>query len=300
MSFKDQERVARAKDKAEERTVTLPDGTSVPSIGQGTWYMGEDPREKDQEVKALQLGVEAGMKLIDTAEMYADGGAEEVTGEAIKGKREDVFLVSKAYPHHGGKDTLPKACEQSLRRLKTDYIDLYLLHWRGSIPLEETIEGMEQLKREGKIRRWGVSNFDTKDMEELLGKEQGSNCAVNQVLYHLGSRGIDYDLLPWQRQHNMPIMAYSPLARGDDHSRVSLVNHPTVKEIAEEHQVKPLQIALAWTIRNHDTIAIPKAVQENHVIENAEAASIILSEQELAQLDEAFPEPDKKVPLDII
>lgn len=299
MSILDKKKIVEIRNRLEKRVVTLPDGTSVPCLGQGTWKMGENPQAKEQEIKALQLGIELGMKLIDTAEMYGDGGAERIVGEAIKGRRDEVFLVSKVYPHNAGLNMISKACENSLKRLGTDRLDLYLLHWRGRIPLEETIEGMEKLRKEGKILRWGVSNFDTDDMEELWNAAKGQNCATNQVLYHLGSRGIDFDLLPWQREHNMPIMAYSPIAQGGS-LRKQLLTDPIVNEIAEKYNVKPLQIALAWTIRTNDVIAIPKAVQEQHVIENAEAASIELTEEDLNRLDEVFPKPNKKVPLDII
>lgn len=261
--------------------------------------MGEKPQEKAKEIKALQLGIELGMKVIDTAEMYGNGASERLVGEAIKGRRDDVFLVSKVYPHNAGLDKISIACENSLKRLGTDYLDLYLLHWRGRIPLEETIEGMEKLRKEGKILRWGVSNFDTDDMKELWNTTNGSNCATNQVLYHLGSRGIDFDLLPWHREHHVPIMAYSPLAQGGA-LRKQLLTDPIINEIAKKYNVKPLQIALAWTIRTNDVIAIPKAGQEQHVLENAEAAAIELTQEDLDRLDEAFPKPRKKVPLDII
>ncbi|MBP3040746.1 aldo/keto reductase [Bacillaceae bacterium Marseille-Q3522] len=191
----------------------LPDGTAIPSIGQGTWYMGEDPDKEADEIRALQLGIQLGMSLIDTAEMYGNRKTERL-GKAIKGMRDHVFLVSKVYPHIAGAKKIVKACENSLKRLGTEYLDLYLLHWRGSIPLAETIEGMEKLQKEGKIRRWGVSNFDTSDMNDLINTSTGKNCSVNQVLYHLGSRGIEYDLLPWHKDHGIPIMAYSPLAQG--------------------------------------------------------------------------------------
>lgn len=281
------------------KTVALSDGTPVPVLGQGTWYMGERPQAKAKEIKSLQLGIELGMKLIDTAEMYGDGESERLVGEAIKGRREDVFLVSKVYPHHAGLTSIARACENSLKRLGTDCLDLYLLHWRGRIPLEETIEGMERLKKEGKILRWGVSNFDTADMKELWSLRKGSHCVTNQVLYHLGSRGIDYDLLPWQREHHVPVMAYCPLAQGGSLRR-QLLSEPTVKEIADRHNVKPLQIALAWTIRANHVIAIPKASQEQHVRENAEAACIELTEEDLKRLDQVFPKPPTKVPLDIV
>ncbi|WP_010277880.1 aldo/keto reductase [Paenibacillus senegalensis] len=283
----------------EERTVKFPDGTQVPAIGQGTWRMGERPGEKEKEVKALQLGLELGMTLLDTAEMYGEGGAEEVTGEAIRGIRDQVFLVSKVYPHHAGRKSLRKACENSLQRLGTDYLDLYLLHWRGNIPLQETVDGMEELRKEGKIARWGVSNFDTDEMKELWACDGGSRCATNQVLYHLGSRGIEYDLLPWMRKEGIPLMAYCPIAQGGL-LRQELTTHPTVQSIADAHDVSPIQLILAWSIRNGDVIAIPKAVQQNHVLDNAKAASIRLSEKQLAQLDQAFPPPDRKVGLDIV
>src|SRR5699024_1488415 len=213
--------------------------------------------------------------------------------EAIKGRRDEVFLVSKAYPFHAGLDRIEEACDASLRRLGTDYLDLYLLHWRGSVPLEETVEGMERLRSKGKIKRWGVSNFDTADMEELWHTPNGDHCQVNQVLYHLGSRVIDYDLVPWQREHNRPIMAYSPLAQGGT-LRKQLFTEPVMWEIAEKYNAEPLQIALAWVIRSNQCLAIPKAVQEEHVIANAEAAGIDLTEEDLNKIDRVFPKPMKK------
>jgi diketogulonate reductase-like aldo/keto reductase len=299
MSLLDDKRMMEIKNHLEKQVVTLPDGTSLPSLGQGTWYMGENPEVREKEIKALQEGLELGMKLIDTAEMYGNGDSEKLVGEVIKGHRDDVFLVSKFYPHHAGLDMISTACENSLKRLGTDHLDLYLLHWRGRVPLAETIEGMEKLKKEGKILRWGVSNFDTDDMNELWNTPNGRNCVTNQVLYHLGSRGIDFDLLPWHREHNMPIMAYSPLAQGGS-LRSQLISAPIINEIAAKYNVKPLQIALAWVIRTNDVIAIPKAVQEQHVIQNAEAATIQLTEEDLNRLDEVFPKPRKKMPLDII
>ncbi|MCM3168590.1 aldo/keto reductase [Peribacillus frigoritolerans] len=299
MSLHDEKKRTEIKNALKKRVVTLPDGTSLPSIGQGTWYMGESPKVKDKEIKALQQGIELGMRLIDTAEMYGNGDSERLVGEAIKGRRDDVFLVSKVYPHHAGLDMIAKACENSLKRLGTDHLDLYLLHWRGRVPLAETIEGMEKLRKDGKIVRWGVSNFDTDDMKELWNTANGKNSVTNQVLYHLGSRGIDFDLLPWQREHNMPIMAYSPLAQGGSLRR-QLLSDPTIREIAEKYNVQPLQIALAWTIRSNHVIAIPKAVQEEHVLANAEAATIELTQEDLNRLDEVFPKPNRKVPLDII
>jgi diketogulonate reductase-like aldo/keto reductase len=290
---------SKSSNSLGQRVVSFPDGTSVPLLGQGTWNIGEKQGMKEEEVKALRLGIELGMTLIDTAEMYGSGGAESVVGDAIKGLREQVFLVSKVYPHNAGRNKIVEACEDSLRRLKTDHLDLYLLHWRGQIPLKETVEGMEKLKKEGKILRWGVSNFDKDDMEELFTIPNGANCMTNQVLYHLGSRGIEFDLLPWHKSHQIPIMAYSPVAQGGS-LRKQLLTDATVRTIAEEHSAKPMQIILAWSIRSNHVIAIPKAVQLEHIRENAEAASIELTAEDLARLDEIFPAPIKKMPLDII
>lgn len=299
MSLQNEKNRTETKRALNQRVVTLPDGTELPCVGQGTWKMGEDPRMQEKEVKALQLGIELGMKVIDTAEMYADGSSERVVGEAIKGCREEIFLISKVYPHNAGLDSIEKACENSLKRLGTDYLDLYLLHWRGYVPLEETIQGMEKLRKEGKIKRWGVSNFDTIDMEELWNTPNGKNCMINQVLYHLGSRGIDYDLVPWHKEHQLPIMAYSPLAQGGSLRR-QLLTDPTIQEIAEKYDAQPLQIALAWTIRSNHVLAIPKAVQAEHVWANAQAATIELTNEDLDKLDQVFPKPTRKMPLDII
>lgn len=299
MSLQNEKNRTETKRALHQRVVTLPDGTELPCVGQGTWKMGEDPRMQEKEVKALQLGIELGMKVIDTAEMYADGSSERVVGEAIKGCREEIFLISKVYPHNAGLDSIEKACENSLKRLGTDYLDLYLLHWRGYVPLEETIQGMEKLRKEGKIKRWGVSNFDTIDMEELWNTPNGKNCMINQVLYHLGSRGIDYDLVPWHKEHQLPIMAYSPLAQGGSLRR-QLLTDPTIQEIAEKYDAQPLQIALAWTIRSNQVLAIPKAVQAEHVWANAQAATIELTNEDLDKLDQVFPKPTRKMPLDII
>lgn len=290
---------AEISQTLQQRTVALPDGVRLPAIGQGTWNIGDVPSQKEQEISSIRLGIELGMTLIDTAEMYGEGKSERLVGEAIRGKRDQVFLVSKVYPHNAGKKDILRACEKSLERLGTDTLDLYLLHWRGRIPLAETVEGMEQLKKEGKIKRWGVSNFDVKDMEELMQVPGGDNCAVNQVLYHLGSRGIEFELLSWHKEQEIPIMAYSPLAQGGT-LRKELITNPVLKKIAETHDVSPLQIALAWTIRSGQVISIPKAGQPHHVTANAEAAAIRLTDEELRQLDEAFPPPSHKPPLDII
>ncbi|MDQ0192042.1 diketogulonate reductase-like aldo/keto reductase [Paenibacillus wynnii] len=279
--------------------ITLADGATVPRIGQGTWFMGDSTFDREGEISALRLGVELGMDLIDTAEMYGDGKSELLVGEAIKGIREEVFLVSKVYPHNAGQERIVTSCEESLRRLGTDYLDLYLLHWRGNIPLEETVEGMEQLVTQGKIARWGVSNLDTEDMKELTRISRGTHCVTNQVLYHLGSRGIEYDLLPWQRSRRMPIMAYSPLAQAGS-LRKGLVENEIVQEIAKKHNASPLQILLAWTTREGDVMAIPKASSREHVIENASAGLLQLTAEEHWRLDDAFQMPSWKVPLDMI
>ncbi|WP_025689566.1 aldo/keto reductase [Paenibacillus zanthoxyli] len=279
--------------------ISLPDGATVPRIGQGTWNIGDNASRRSEEVEALRLGIELGMTLIDTAEMYGEGRSETVVGEAVQGIRDKVFLVSKVYPHNAGLKQIAKSCENSLKRLGTDRLDLYLLHWRGRVPLEETVEGMERLVQQGKIARWGVSNFDTADMEELFRLAQGTHCATNQVLYHLGSRGIEFDLLPWQRKRQMPIMAYSPLAQAGA-LRKGLIQNEAVKEIAAAHGASPLQVLLAWCIRAGDVIAIPKASSREHVMQNAAAGLITLSGDELRLLDEAFPEPARKMPLDII
>jgi len=287
------------RNKAAARTVRLPDGTELPAIGQGTWYMGESSHQRDNEVRALQSGLELGMTLIDTAEMYADGRAEEVTGEAIKGRRDEAFIVSKVYPHHAGRKHMQTACENSLKRLNTDRIDLYLLHWRGHIPLEETVQELERLKGSGKILRWGVSNLDTEDMEELWGIHGGEQCATNQVLYHAASRGIEHDLLPWQRERHIPVMAYCPLAQGG-RLRRDLLEHPVIRDIASARAVRPAQIALSWVIRDGDVLAIPKAVQPDHVADNAAAMDIVLTAEELERINKAFPAPGRKVPLDMV
>ncbi|ANS73355.1 hypothetical protein AWM70_01130 [Paenibacillus yonginensis] len=281
------------------RQVEFIPGEPVPVLGQGTWYMGENAAHRKQEVYALQLGLDLGLPLIDTAEMYAEGGAEQVVGEAIRGRRDQVFLVSKVYPHHAAGAKMKQACERSLKRLGTDYMDLYLLHWRGDIPLAETVAALEELRQSGKIRSWGVSNFDTADMEELWSLPDGERCAANQVLYHAASRGIEVDLLPWARRHQVPTMAYCPLAQGGQLRR-ELLTHPVIRRIAEERSVTPAQIALAWVIREDGIVAIPKAVQPQHVKDNAAAANIRLTAQELDDINKVFPAPPGKVPLDIV
>ena len=284
--------------KSSQRRVNLKDGTAVPQMGQGTWHIGESRSNAAREADALRLGIELGMTLIDTAEMYAEGVAESVVGEAITGRRDGLFIVSKVYPHNAGRRNIARSCENSLRRLKTDRIDLYLLHWRGSVPLKETIEGMEDLIAKGRILRWGVSNFDTDDMQELFNCAGGSRCATNQVLYHLGSRGVEFDLLPFQNKQRMPLMAYCPIAQAGSLRR-ELLSNRTVCDIASARGVKPLQIALSWCVRTPNVIAIPKASSPEHVLENARAAAITLTQEELAALDAAFPPPRRKMMLDM-
>ncbi|UQZ84213.1 General stress protein 69 [Paenibacillus konkukensis] len=299
MSAIGEERMEQIRGALAKRKLRLPGGAELPVLGQGTWRIGDDPARRNEEIRALRLGVELGMNLIDTAEMYGDGKSEALVGEAVEGIRDSVFLVSKVYPHNAGRDRIARSCEQSLKRLKTDRLDLYLLHWRGSIPLEETIEGMERLVEAGKIRRWGVSNFDKDDMLELTRLARGTHCAINQVLYHLGSRGIEYDLLPWQRERGMPMMAYSPLAQAGA-LRKGLIHNKAVADIAAKRRISPLQLLLAWCIREDHVLAIPKAATERHVIENAEAVLVELTDEELAALDGQFPKPVRKLPLDIV
>lgn len=274
-------------------------GMRLPAIGQGTWYMGENAANRRQEVAALSAGISQGLTLIDTAEMYAEGGAEEVVGEAIRGQRDEVFLVSKVYPWNAGGQKIVTACEASLRRLGTETIDLYLLHWRGGFELAETVEGMQALVAQGKIRHWGVSNLDLADMHELFQVDGSEACAANQVLYHLASRGIEYDLLPWCQSHAIPVMAYCPLAQAG-RLRSGLLADSTVLDIASAHRATAAQILLAWVIHHQGVMAIPKAATVAHVEENAAALNIALTAEDLSRLDKAFPAPGRKVALDVV
>ena len=280
------------------KTLLLPSGSAIPVLGQGTWYMGEDPVQKKREIDALRLGMDLGMNLIDTAEMYADGGAEEVVGQAIQGRRAEVFLVSKVYPHNADRRGIQAACERSLRRLGTDYLDLYLLHWRGSVPLAETLEAFESLKKAGKIRDFGVSNFDRNDMLEASALPGGDQIAANQVLYNLMRRGPEWDLLPWCSEHAVPVIAYSPLESSASGQR-RLLNNQHLKEIARRHDARPAQIALAWLLRQENVVAIPKAVDPAHVRENRASLEITLTAQDLVGLDQAFSPPLRSTPLDM-
>jgi diketogulonate reductase-like aldo/keto reductase len=284
------------------KTLRLAGGVEVPVLGQGTWYIGEMPDETrgetpgegparaKAEAAALQLGIELGMSLVDTAEMYAEGGAEEVVGRAIAGRRKEVFLVSKVYPHNADSRGVPAACKRSLSRLGTDYLDLYLLHWRGAVPLPETLEAFAALKSAGAIRAYGVSNFDTADMKQAYALPGGKEIAVNQVLYNLARRGPEWELLPWCRAHGVAVMAYSPLESSSDEQR-RLLSNAGLKAVAARHRATPAQIALAWLLAQEGVIVIPKAVDPAHVRENRAAADIVLTAQDMADLDRAFPPP---------
>jgi diketogulonate reductase-like aldo/keto reductase len=273
-------------------TTTLPSGEMIPVLGQGTWHMAEDPRRRADEIAALRLGIDLGMTLIDTAEMYADGGAEELVGQAIEGRRDEVFLVSKVLPHHATRRGTVEACDRSLMRLNVDTIDLYLLHWFGTIPLEETLDAFDVLIGAGKIRYWGVSNFDVADLEKLVDLTGGEQVATDQVLYNLNRRGIEFDLLPWCRRSGLPVMAYSPIEQG------RLLRHPGLLAVAARYPgVTPAQVALAWVLRQDGVCAIPRASKPAHVRENRAALDIRLTSQDLADLDRAFPPPTHKQPL---
>lgn len=275
-------------------TVTLPSGETVPQLGQGTWRMGEAARLRNEEVAALKLGLDLGMTLIDTAEMYGNGNAEEIVAEAVEGRRDACFIVSKVLAENSTRARTITACERSLKRLKTDRIDLYLLHWRGPAPLHETLEAFQTLQEKGAIRSWGVSNFDIGDMEELFALAGGSACASNQVLYNLRRRGIEAGLLPWCRERSIPIMAYSPIEQG------RILRDRVLTAVALRHRATTAQIALAWVLRQKDMMVIPKARTLEHVRENRAALDIVLSEQDLAELDRAFPPPKGPRPLELL
>ena len=275
------------------RTVRLPDGTVVPALGQGTWMMAEDPLRRRDEIAALREGVDLGLTLIDTAEMYADGESERLVGEAVAGRRDQVFIVSKAYPQNASRSRLRSACEASLDRLGTDRLDLYLLHWRGSVPLAETVAAMEGLREDGLILRWGVSNLDTADMEDLV-VAGGDGCATNQILYNLTRRGPELDLLPWLGARSVPAMAYSPVEQG------RLVEHDELSTIAADMGATAAQVALAWVLGRDQVIAIPKAGTVAHVRDNRAALEVVLDEATVARLDAAFPRPRTRRPLEML
>ncbi|UWM79812.1 aldo/keto reductase [Rhizobium sp. SRDI969] len=275
-------------------SITFPNGTEVPALGQGTWAMGEDAGHAKAEIESLKAGIDLGMTLIDTAEMYGDGGAEEIVGQAIRGRRDEVFIVSKVYPWNASLHGTIEACERSLERLGTDRIDLYLLHWRGNYPLTETVAAFETLKASGKIGAWGVSNFDTDDMEELLGVPNGANVAANQVLYNLSRRGIEFDLLPWCQSRGIPIMAYSPIDQG------SILHHPKLIHIAKAYQATPAQLALAFLLERDGVIVIPKTANAERAAENRDCVSLDITDDDWDALDAAFPPPARKKPLEML
>lgn len=264
-------------------------------LGQGTWRLGEDAAKRQAEIDGLIIGLDLGMTLIDTAEMYGDGGAEKVVGKAIQGRRDDVYLVSKVYPHHASAKGTIEACKRSLERLKTDYLDLYLLHWPGSVPLTETLSAFKLLKKEGFILDYGVSNFDLKGMQKAVALPGGNEIATNQVLYNLVNRGIEWDLLPWSRENALPVMSYSPIETSTVHQR-GFLDHPVLTSIGEQYNATPAQIAIAWLIRQ-GVIVIPKASNPKHIHENRNALDIVLKTADMDLLDQAFPPPTHQVPL---
>jgi diketogulonate reductase-like aldo/keto reductase len=275
------------------RSVSLPSGEQIPALGMGTWHLGEDPLLRETELVALRTGLDLGMTLIDTAEMYGDGVTEDLVGEAIAGRRDEVFLVSKVVPQHATREGTVAACRASLHRLRTDHLDLYLLHWRGRVPVAETLAGFADLMAAGAIRYWGVSNFDVDEMAELTGLPGGAAVQTDQVLYNLMRRGIEYDLLPWCLDNGIPIMAYSPVEQG------LLLGHPAVRGVADRHGVSAAQVALAWVLRQDGVVAIPKAGTPKHVYEDRAALELRLTPADLVELDAAFPPPTRKVPLEL-
>lgn len=273
------------------KTVRLPSGERVPAYGMGTWHMGDNAKIRNEEIATLRLGIDLGATLIDTAEMYGEGQAEILVGEAIAGRRDEVFIVSKVYPHNATRRGVVSACERSLRRLETDRIDLYLLHWRGSVPLAETMDAFVALRKAGKIRHYGVSNLDLSDMQELWSLESGRGTATDQVLYNLDRRGIEWDLVPWLRERRIPVMAYSPIEQG------RLTRNPLLIDFGRRYAMTAAQAALAWLLRNDDVIVIPKSAQRARLKENVAACEIRLSAAQLAELDQLFPPPKRATPL---
>ena len=276
------------------KVVTLPSGTNIPSMGLGTWHMGERIRDPKTERNALLHGLDLGANLIDTAEMYARGGAERVVGDAVKGRRDDVFIVSKVLPHNASFNGTIRACENSLQRMEIENIDIYLLHWPGSHPLEGTIAAFEKLRLDGKIRYWGVSNFDINDMQELYKLPAGKNCQINQVLYNLSRRGIEWDLLPWCQSMRLPIMAYSPLEQG------RLLKDQRLEDISKEAGMSVAELSIAWTMRSQDVVSIPKASSLKHVEHNINAWDVSLPNSILSALNKAFEPPMSKKGLDVL
>jgi diketogulonate reductase-like aldo/keto reductase len=277
-----------------KRAVALPSGETIPVLGMGTWHLAEGRHPPEVEIDALRTGLDLGMTLVDTAELYGEGASEWLVGRAIAGRRDDVFLVSKVLPSHATHDGTIAACEGSLRRLGTDRLDLYLLHWRGAVPLDETIDAFEELKRTGLIRHWGVSNFDIGDMTQLVERPAGRAAETDQVLYNLTRRGIEWNLLPWCQQYGMPIMAYSPIEQG------RLLGHPVLRGIGRRHRATSAQVALAWVISHPGVSAIPEAGTPKHVRENFEALQVVLGPDDVMELDGAFPPPPRPVPLEVL
>ncbi|XME03065.1 aldo/keto reductase [Lachnospiraceae bacterium C1.1] len=283
-----------------ENEIKLRNGMLMPRLGMGTWYIGEDRASEKEEIEAIRAGLDAGQSLIDTAEMYGNGAAERLVGKAIEGySRDKLFLVSKVLPYNAGRKNIFDSLEASLKRMGTDYLDLYLLHWIGSVPFEETVECMEKMVKDGKIRSWGVSNFDTSDMKELFDIENGTNCVVNQDLYHLGSRGIEFDLLPWMRENNVALMAYCPLAQGGD-LRSELLSNESVKNVASKHGISEIQTLLAFVLHEKNAIAIPRSGKKEHVLANWEVRNIELDEEDMDLLNRAYPKPNRKMHLDVV
>ena len=281
-------------------TYRLKDGREMPRLGQGTWFMGEDRARRSKEIEAIRLGIDLGMTLLDTAEMYGEGKAEELIGEAIRGiAREKLFIVSKVYPHNAGRRNLERSLDRSLARMRTDSLDLYLLHWRGGVPLRETAEEMERMVSLGKIKGWGVSNLDLDDMKELMETGLGEHCLTDQVLYHLGSRGVEYDLQPWLEKNGISLMAYCPLAEAGTLRR-GIMSNETVLSIARNHGMTPAQVMLCFLLRKENVIVIPKASSAEHVKENAAVLNESLTEEDLRALDASFPAPDYPTPLDVV
>jgi diketogulonate reductase-like aldo/keto reductase len=274
--------------------ITLPCGESVPALGLGTWCMGDDPARRAEELATLRLGLDLGLTLIDTAEMYGEGASEQLVGEAIRGRRDEVFVVTKVYPHNASRRAMPAACEGSLRRLGIETIDLYLLHWSGSVPIGETVQAFEALQREGKIRHWGVSNLDQEQMEELWSEAGGSAVQTDQVLYNLSRRGAEWDLLPWLRERHIPLMAYSPIEQG------RLLRQRGLAQFARQHGMTPAQAALAWLLAQDGVIAIPKTGERERLKENAAAAQLQLTPEQLQQLDHLFAPPSGSTPLEML
>lgn len=273
-------------------------GQMVPAIGIGTWHMGDDPTKEDQEIQAIRAGLDAGAKVVDTAEMYGDGNSETLVGQALAPyQRSEIYLISKVLPNNASQAQMEAHLDASLQRLQTDYLDLYLYHWRGNIPLAETIAELDRLKQTGKIRAWGVSNFDVPDLEELWQLPTGKNVAANENLYNLETRGIEFNLTDWQAEHELPLIAYSPVGGQHNELHTTMLINPVVQEIAAQHQVSPHEILLAWTIHAGNTIAIPQSSQVKHAAANVKAAEIELTPTELKQLDREYPSPDHRVPL---